>query len=125
MAVYPQQIKMPGPAAKPGRKDIGEMTVKEMLENKYREYMKNITARQWEIVKTEAENRKLHPAELILRFFINITENEVNPRKNAEVYWELIQMNKDKLVASNRHRQYSGKVDTFWLTAKGYKKLFC
>ena len=100
------------------------MTVREMLENKYREYVKNITARQWEIVKTEAENRKLHPAELILRFFINITENEVNPRKNAEVYWELIQMNKDKLVASNRHRQYSGKVDTFWLTAKGYKKLF-
>ena len=100
------------------------MTVKEMLESKYREYMKNITARQWEKIKAEAEGKKLHPAEWIIRGYLNITVNEANPRKNPEVYRELIQMNKDKLVASNRHRQYHGKVDTFWLTKKGYKKLF-
>ena len=52
-----------------------------------------------------------------------ITENECNPRKNPDTYWELIQLNEDKLVASNRHRQYHGKVDAFWLTKKGYKQL--
>ena len=33
-------------------------------------------------------------------------------------------MNKNKLIASNRHRQYHGKVNAFWLTAKGYKAMF-
>lgn len=100
------------------------MTVKEMFENKYREYMKNVPAWRWERIKEEAEARKMHPAQYIIMNLV-ITENEANPRKNVEVYWELIQMNRDKLIASNRHRQYSGKVDAFWLTAKGYKILFC
>jgi hypothetical protein len=55
---------------------------------------------------------------------LEITEHECNPRKNREAYIELIQMNKDKLIASNRHRQYHGKVDAFWLTKKGYKALW-
>lgn len=100
------------------------MTVKEMIENKYREIMKNMTARDWERIKEKAEYQKMHPAEIIIRECISITEHEANPRKNADVYHELIQMNKDKLIASNRHRQYHGKVTAFWLTAKGYKKLF-
>lgn len=99
------------------------MTVKEIFETKYRETMAKLTARQWEQIKETAQAKKLHPAELVIRSLV-ITEYEANPRRNAEVYWELIQMNRDKLVASNRHRQYSGKVDTFWLTHKGYQKLF-
>lgn len=100
------------------------MTVKEMFEYKYRDFMKNVTTRTWERIEEKAEYENRHPAEIIFREYLVITENEVNPRKNPEVYWELIQMNKDKLIASNRHRQYSGKVDAFWLTKKGYKQLF-
>ena len=94
-----------------------------MFETKYRETMATITERQWARVKEDAESVKKHPAEFIIMNLV-MSENECNPRKNADVYWELIEMNKNKLVASNRHRQYSGKVDAFWLTPKGYKKLF-
>ena len=100
------------------------MTVKEMFENKYREFMQNVTERTWAIIKEKAEYKKCNPAEIIFREYLVITENEVNPRKNAEVYFELIEMNKNKLIASNRHRQYHGKVDAFWLTKKGYKNCF-
>ena len=99
------------------------MTVKEMFENKYREKMATITGREWNRAKENAECKKMHVSEYIIRC-LEITENDCNPRKNADVYWELIEMNKSKLVASNRHRQYHGKIDAFWLTEKGYKKLF-
>lgn len=99
------------------------MTVKEMFENKYREKMKTITEREWERAKEYAEYKKMHPAKYFL-LCLEITENDCNPRKNADVYWELIEMNKNKLIASNRHRNYHGKVDAFWLTEKGYKQLF-
>lgn len=99
------------------------MTVKEMFENKYRETMANITEREWQRVLENAAAKQMHPAEYIIKNLV-ITVNECNPRKNADAYWELIELNKNKLVASNRHRQYHGKVDCFWLTPKGYKKLF-
>jgi hypothetical protein len=99
------------------------MTVKEMFENKYRERMKNIREREWQYIKEIAEAKKMHPAQVII-MGLAITATEANPRKNAEVYRELIEMNQNKLIASNRHRQYSGKVDAFWLTKKGYKQLF-
>lgn len=98
------------------------MTVKEMFENKYREKMKNIREREWENIKEYAELNRMHPAQVVI-MGLEITENDCNPRKNPEVYFELIEMNKNKLVASNRHRQYHGKVDAFWLTKKGYKQL--
>lgn len=98
------------------------MTVKEMFEKKYRERMANITEREWKRVKEDAECVKMHPAQYII-MSLEITINDCNPRKNAEVYWELIEMNRDKLVASNRHRQAHGQIDAFWLTKKGYKKL--
>ncbi len=99
------------------------MTVKEMFENKYRERMATITEREWKRVKEDASYKNMHPAEFII-MCLEITENDCNPRKNADVYWELIKMNKNKLIASNRHRQYHGKVNAFWLTKKGYKQLF-
>jgi hypothetical protein len=99
------------------------MTAKEMFENKYRAYMQNITPRAWEKCQAYAEAKKM-PVYKFIMLNLQITVNECNPRQNAEVYWELIQMNNDKLIASNRHKQYSGHVTTFWLTPKGYKKLF-
>lgn len=98
------------------------MTVKEFYERKYQEQVAKFTERQMLRVVEEAANHKMSTHEYIMRN-LEITEHECNPRKNAEVYWELIQLNKDKLVASNRHRQYHGKVDAFWLTKKGYKTL--
>ena len=98
------------------------MTAKEMFEHKYKEKMNSITEREWNHIKEDSAHQKMHPAEYIF-MCLAITEHECNPRKNAEVYWELIELNKSKLVASNRHRQYHGKVDAFWLTKKGYKKL--
>lgn len=99
------------------------MTVKELFENKYRERMANITEREWKRAKEDAEYKKMPVAQFIM-MCLEITENDCNPRKNADAYWELIEMNKNKLIASNRHRQYHGKVDAFWLTAKGYKAMF-
>jgi DNA-binding PadR family transcriptional regulator len=53
---------------------------------------------------------------------LEITANECNPRNNADIYWELIKLNNDKFIASNRHRQEHGHVDKFWLTKKGLKE---
>lgn len=99
------------------------MTAKELFEIKYRDRMATITEREWARAKECAELRKMPVAEFIMRC-LEITALECNPRQNADAYWELIELNKAKLVSSNRHRQYHGQVDTFWLTAKGYKKLF-
>ena len=99
------------------------MTVKEMFEKKYRERMATMTEREWKQAREKADYKKIHIAKYIM-LCIEITEFDCSPTKNADVYWELIEMNKNKLVASNRHKQYSGKIDAFWLTKKGYKQLF-
>lgn len=94
-----------------------------MFKNKYREKMANITEREWKRVKEDAQFKKMHPSEFIM-MCLEITESDCNPRVNADVYWELIEMNNNKLIASNRHKQENGHTDRFWLTKKGYKKLF-
>ena len=99
------------------------MTVKEMFEKKYREKMATITEREWNTAKENAEFNHMNVAEYIMRS-LEITEKECNPRVCPDAYKEMIEMNKNKLIASNRHRQYHGKVDVFWLTHKGYVKLF-
>lgn len=99
------------------------MTVKEMFENKYREKMANITEREWKIAKACAEAEKIPVAELIIRGF-EITEKDFY---NNGIYYyggELEKLHKQKLIASNRHRQEHGHVTVYWLTAKGYKQLF-
>ena len=54
---------------------------------------------------------------------LEITENDCNPRKNADTYWELIKLNKDKLIASNRNGFKSPReINRFWLTKKGLKE---
>ena len=96
-------------------------TAFEMFKNKYEERLKYMTKRDWERIKEDAECKKMTIPDYMMMCLV-LTKDEANPRKNADAYWELIQMNKDKLVASNRHRQYHGKVDAFWLTKKGLKE---
>lgn len=97
------------------------MTAFEMFKQKYTEWLKNITAREWENIKAYSEARKMTIPDYMI-MCIEITDRECNPRTNAAAYWELIEMNKSKLVASNRHRQTHGQTDKFWLTKKGLKE---
>lgn len=97
------------------------MTAFEFFKQKYEEWIKKMTKREWERINECAELQKMTIPNYMM-MCLAITENEANPHKNVDIYWELIQMNKDKLVASNRHRQYHGKVNAFWLTKKGLKE---
>lgn len=98
------------------------MTVKELFENKYREKVANITAREWERVKQDAECKKMHPAKYMF-LCLEITEKDL--RANGMFYFgsELEELHKAKCISSNRHRQERGHIDRYWLTEKGYKKI--
>ena len=97
------------------------MTAFEMFKAKYEEWLKNMSKRDWENIKVYAPAKKMSIPDYMM-MCLEITVNECNPRKNADAYWELIQMNEDKLVASNRHRHEYGHVTRFWLTKKGLKE---
>jgi predicted Zn-dependent protease len=101
------------------------MTVKEMFENKYREKMATITEREWNRAKENAEYKKMHVAEYIMRC-LEITEKDFY---NNGIYYnggELEALNKQKLIASNRNKAgfERNHITVYWLTEKGYKKLF-
>lgn len=100
------------------------MTVKEMLDIKYREWLKNIRRREWENVNIYAEAKKMHVAEYMY-MCLEITEQDIknNGGYNGELYSDLKQMHEKKLLASNQHRQEHGHVDKWWLTKKGMKSL--
>ena len=97
------------------------MTAFEMFKQKYEEWLKRMTAREWERIKECAEFKKI-PIPDYMMMCIEVTINDCNPRHNAEAYWELVEMNKNKLVAGNAHRQYHGRVITYWLTKKGLRE---
>jgi hypothetical protein len=99
------------------------MTVKEMFENKYRERMATITEREWKRANQNAEHYQMHVAEYIVRC-IEVSEKEFNANGIYYQGGELEELHKQKLIASNRHRQEHGHVTVYWLTPKGYKKLF-
>ena len=101
------------------------MTVKEMFEKKYKEYMANISKTAWENHKFYAEAKNIPVFEHIM-LCLEITDKEL--RENG-IYYEctdcdLVQLHKSKCLASNRHRQEHGHIDRYWLTKKGYKQLF-
>lgn len=98
------------------------MTVKEMFEVKYKEYMANINRRAWENAKFYAEYKKM-PVHKFVMLSIEITEADL---KNWGVVYcggELEELHKAKCIASNKHRQERHHVDRYWLTEKGYKQL--
>ena len=101
------------------------MVVKEMLESKYREKMANITEREWKRVKADAECYGISVAECIIRE-LEITETDIKQNGGwyGELHTNLLDLHKQKLIASNKHRQERGHVDRYWLTPNGYKKLF-
>jgi hypothetical protein len=105
-------------------KGIENMTVKQFLENKYREKMLNITEREWKRVKEGSEYLKMHPTEIIYMSF-EITEYDIknNGGWYGELHNDLLKMHEQKLVASNKHKQESGHIDRYWLTKKGLKSL--
>lgn len=96
------------------------MTIKEMFESKYQKTFAELNERDCKRLEKEAERKNISFHQALMLHLI-ISENEC---ENCEMYLELVKMNEEKLVASNRHRSYYGKVDCFWLTKKGYKKLF-
>ena len=101
------------------------MTAKEMFEKKYREKLASIRNREREYVKEIAEFKKISPAQVMF-MGLEITEHDIkaNGGWGGELYNDLTQLHAQKLIASNKHRQEHGHVDRYWLTKKGYKKLF-
>ena len=101
------------------------MTVKEVFEKKYKEYMANISKKAWENHKFYAEAKNIPVFEHIM-LCIEITEKEL--RENGFYYectdCELVQLHKSKYLASNRHKSDCRNPSKFWLTNKGYKQLF-
>lgn len=97
------------------------MTAFEMFYEKYLQWLKNMTEREWNNIQANSAAKQMSIPDYMMTC-LAITEHEANPRKNSDVYWELIKLNKEKLIASNRHRQAHGQVDAFWLTKKGLKE---
>lgn len=100
------------------------MTVAKMFEEKYRELLKNMNDRTYENFKARAEYENKHLAELMY-MSLEITEHDIkaNGGYGGELYTELQTMHKNKLLASNKHRQEHGHIDRYWLTKKGFKAL--
>ena len=100
------------------------MTVKELFEKKYREWLKRMRESDWEQIKQNASAGKKHPAEYVY-MCLEITVNDVkkNGGYTSDLWKEIRDMHSNKLLASNAHRQYSGHVTTYWLTKKGFKAL--
>ena len=100
------------------------MTVKQFLENRYCDKMLNMTEREWKRIKEICEYSGKHPAEVVYMAF-EITEFDIkaNGGYKGELYEDIRRMHENKLLASNKHRQYHGKVDAWWLTKKGFKDL--
>lgn len=96
------------------------MTVKEMLNSKYMEWLKKMNATEWENIK----NQPKHPAEYMYRC-LEITVNDIrdNGGWNGELWQEIDNMHKAKLLASNKNRQHYGQVTKYWLTDKGWNAI--
>ena len=98
------------------------MTVKKFFEDKYRNAMLNMDERKWARLKAEAEFYKKNPSEIMyMGFEITAYDIKTNGGYNSEFYLDIKDMHERKLLASNKHRNYSGKVEAYWLTPKGFK----
>ena len=101
------------------------MTIKKMFENKYKNYMANITKKAWENHNYYADALGIPVYEHII-LCLELTEKEL--RENGFYYevtdCELVKLHKTKCLASNRHKSDCRNPAKFWLTKKGYKELF-
>lgn len=100
------------------------MTVKEILDKKYSDWLKNIRKREWENIQYYASANGMHPAECM---YMNLEITEFDIKANGgyagELFNEIDSMHKQKLLASNKHRQEHGHITKYWLTKKGLKQL--
>ena len=96
------------------------MTVAEMLDTKYRDFMKNVPYESWKWITSQTK----HPAEIIYRG-LEITVNDIrkNGGFNGELWQEIKAMHESKLLASNQHRQAHGQITKYWLTEKGWRHI--
>ena len=103
------------------------MTVKELLASKYCDKMATITEREWDGAKAWALYLRKHPAEYIFRS-LEITENDIKLHGGwyGELHKDLMALNEKRLLASNSNKAGFERhfVLRYWLTDKGYKKLF-
>lgn len=99
-----------------------KMTVKEMFYQKYQNMLKRMNQVSWEDFKMQSKAQNKHMVELMY-MSLEITVNDIrsNGGWTGELWQEISEMQKNKLLASNAHRQYSGHVTTYWLTPKGFK----
>lgn len=100
------------------------MKVTEMLDKKYREWLQKITKREWENIQYYASAKGMHPAEYMY-MCLAITEGDIkaNGGYGGELFTEIDSMHKQKMLASNKHRQEHGHITKYWLTKKGLKQL--
>lgn len=101
------------------------MVVKECFENKYKAFMQKMNERTWRTIKEKAEFQKCHPANVIFAEYLAITEADIKEHGGwgSDFYMEIKRMHEQKLLASNIHRQYHGRIIAYWLTKKGMKQL--
>ena len=94
------------------------MTVFQLLDEKYRATMKRMNATTWRNITSQPQ----HPAQTIYRG-LEITAEDIrkNGGWNGELWSEVNEMHKAKLLASNKHKAASGQVTKYWLTDKGWK----
>lgn len=100
------------------------MTVKEIFDTKYRDWLKTINKVSWENCKAYAAVKNIHVAEYMY-MCLEITEKDIreNGGYNSDFYNVIREAHKQKLLASNCHRQEYGHIDKWWLTKKGLKAL--
>lgn len=100
------------------------MTVAELFNEKYRAWLKEMPYPTWRILEREAKdhNRTL-PEEMYFRLEITQFDIKRQGGYKSELYANIEQLHKEKILAANIHRQEHGHVDRYWLTKKGMKKL--
>lgn len=95
------------------------MKVYETLWKKYREWLKRMTKREWENIKVYAKAKKMSIPDYMM-LCLEITETDY--KQDNVLRSEIWNMHKEKLLASNKHRQEHGHIDRFWLTKRGLKE---
>ena len=100
------------------------MTVKEMFEKKYTELQGLRNHVWWDNAEYYAKAKKMS-LEQYCYMSLEITEKDIkaNGGYNGDLWQEIEALHKDKLLASNAHRQNPRVLTMYWLTKKGYKAI--
>ena len=92
------------------------INMKEMFKNKYKDFMKNVSKRDWDLITKNAEMFKQSIEEVIFNNFITVFRNEI---QDYSITHEPKQKGYVKEISSQR----SGTQTKYKLTAKGIKWL--